>query len=61
MSSQQFLPRKAANSSIMGKRRRTALAVSHTEGQKWLMLSCRSFSGHSSDDVTTIFAEQGSR
>jgi len=56
MLSQPLSPRKAADSSIIDKRCRTALAFLMMQGQKLLSLRWRSLLEHSSDVVVTMFA-----
>jgi len=59
MLSQQFSPRKVADSSMMDNPYHTALAFSMMQGQKSLTLHGRSFLGYSSDVVVTMIAEKG--
>jgi len=56
-----FLPRKAVASSIVAQSRRTGFEFSMMDGQKSLTLRGRSFLGHSSDVVSTVFAWNGGR
>ena len=54
--SKLFLPRTAADSSIMGQCRRTTLASSKMQCQKSLTLCWCSFLGQTGDGVAIIFA-----
>jgi len=55
MLSQAFLNRQAADGSILGWCRQTALAFSIMQGQQSLMLRWRLFLGHGSDVDLSIF------
>jgi len=55
MLSEVLLPRKAADSSIMGWCHRTAIAFSMMQGQQSLTLYWRSFLGHGSDVVASAY------
>jgi len=61
MLSQPFSPRKAADSLIMASCRSTAFAFAMMQSQKLLSLHSRSFLGHSSDVVATIFTKKDGR
>jgi len=56
MLSQQFLPRKAADSSIMGQCHCRALGLAKMQGLKSLTLRGRSFLGHSYQAIEGIIA-----
>jgi len=58
---QEILPRKAADSTIMEWRRRTAHAYSMMQGQKSLTLCWRWLLGHSRNVATTIIVLKGGR